>query len=154
MLTKATTLDYGKHIWDFDMANMRELLLYINIAGSFSVTAAIWAKTSFGITLLHLTDGWIKMVTWVIIISMNIAMGLSALFPWVNCKPLKKSWDYTIDGTCWAPEVTVHYNIFSGAYSAFMDFALALLPWGFIWKLQMRKKEKFGVGVAMSMGIL
>lgn len=133
---------------------MAPLLVIMNVTGSFSVTAAIWSKTSFGITLLHLTEGWVKIVTWVIILSMNIAMGLSALFPWVNCTPVQKAWDSSLPGTCWKPEVLVHYNLFSGVYSAVMDFALALLPWQFIWGLQMKKKEKVGVGVAMSMGIL
>jgi hypothetical protein len=39
-------------------------------------------------------------------------------------------------------------------YSGIMDFILALLPWKVIWKLQMKRKEKFGVALAMSMGIL
>ena len=39
-------------------------------------------------------------------------------------------------------------------YSAAMEFVLALLPWKIIWKLQMKKKEKIGVALAMSMGIL
>ncbi|KAK4041870.1 hypothetical protein C8A01DRAFT_14465 [Parachaetomium inaequale] len=112
LLTYMTGLGYGKHIWDFNvLENMPRLLIPINAAGTFSVTSAIWSKTSFGITLLHLTDGWTKKVTWFIIITMNIAMGLSALFPWVNCTP-------------------------------------------FIWGLQMKKKEKIGVGIAMSMGIV
>ncbi|KAK4150474.1 hypothetical protein C8A00DRAFT_46134 [Chaetomidium leptoderma] len=91
LLTVMTGLGYGLHIWDFDvMTNMPRLLPIINTAGTFSVTAAIWSKTSFGITLLQLTDGWTKKVTWFILISMNIAMGLSALFPWVNCTPMKQ----------------------------------------------------------------
>jgi hypothetical protein len=35
-----------------------------------------------------------------------------------------------------------------------MDMLLALLPWKVIWKLQMKEKEKLGVGIAMSMGVL
>jgi hypothetical protein len=150
-----TTLGYGLHIWDFDVLDkMPRLLTPINAAGTFSVTAAIWSKTSFGITLLHLTDGWANKATWFIIITMNIAMGLSALFPWVNCTPVHKAWDMFAEGSCWDPTVMVHYNIFSGVYSACSDIALALLPWQFIRGLQMRKKEKAGVGIAMSMGIL
>ena len=38
-------------------------------------------------------------------------------------------------------------------YSALMDFVLAFLPWKLVWSLQMRKKEKFGVAVAMSLGV-
>jgi hypothetical protein len=35
-----------------------------------------------------------------------------------------------------------------------MDVVLAFLPWKFIWSLQMGKKERIGVVVAMSMGVL
>jgi hypothetical protein len=155
LITYMTTVGYGKHIWDFDvMTDMPKLMIPITMAGTFSVTASIWSKTSFGITLLHLTDGWAKKVTWGIIISMNIAMGLSALFPWVNCTPINKVWDMFAAGTCWDPKIMVRYNIFSGVYSSCADIALALLPWQFIWGLQMKQKEKIGVGVAMSMGIL
>jgi hypothetical protein len=35
-----------------------------------------------------------------------------------------------------------------------MDLLLTLLPWLIIRNLQMKGKEKFGVAVAMSMGIL
>ncbi|KAK3328721.1 hypothetical protein B0H66DRAFT_578817 [Apodospora peruviana] len=153
LLTVMTSLGYGLHIWDFDLNNMSRLLVIVNVAGSFSVTAAIWSKTSFAFTLLRLTDGWIKVFIWFIIVSMNIAMGLSALFPWVTCTPVQMAWDLTVTGTCWNPSVLVNYNIFSAAYSAAMDITLALLPWKIIWQLQMRQKERIGVAVAMSMGI-
>jgi hypothetical protein len=35
-----------------------------------------------------------------------------------------------------------------------MDFILAMLPWKVIWVLQMKRIEKVGVAVAMSMGVL
>jgi hypothetical protein len=35
-----------------------------------------------------------------------------------------------------------------------MDLTLAILPWKLIWDLQMLKKEKFRVAIAMSMGLL
>ena len=40
------------------------------------------------------------------------------------------------------------------AYSGCMDFILALLPWLIIWKLEMKKREKIGIALAMSMGVL
>ncbi|KAL2270727.1 hypothetical protein VTJ83DRAFT_98 [Remersonia thermophila] len=154
LLTRMTMLGYGKHIWDFDVANnMAPLLVIIKIAGTLSVTAAAWSKTSFGITLLQLTQGWVKHVTLFTIVSMNIALGLSALFPWISCRPLNMAWDMYVEGTCWKPETMVYYNMFSGVYSACADLALALLPWQIIMTLQMRWKEKLGVGIAMSMGI-
>ena len=35
-----------------------------------------------------------------------------------------------------------------------MDIVLAILPWKIIWSLTMNRKEKAGVMVAMSMGVL
>jgi hypothetical protein len=40
------------------------------------------------------------------------------------------------------------------AYSGFMDLVLAFLSWKIIMTLQMRKREKIGVAIAMIMGVL
>jgi hypothetical protein len=135
------------------MQNLQAIMLPTSIAGTFSITGAVWSKTSFGITLLLITDGWIRKATWFCIISMNIAMFVSAILPWVACTPISKTWDLSAEGTCWDPSVVVHFDIFSASYSALMDFTLAFLPWRFLWKLQMKRKEKIGVGIALSMGI-
>ncbi|GAB1315642.1 hypothetical protein MFIFM68171_05852 [Madurella fahalii] len=153
LVTHITTLGFGLHIWDFDLRNMEHIMLPTNVAGTLSITAAVWSKTSFGITLLKITDGWIKKLTWFCIISMNVAMGLSALLPWVNCTPIRKAWDLYAEGTCWDPRIKTSYDIFSAAYSALMDITLAFLPWKFLWSLQMKPREKIGVGIAMSMGV-
>ena len=109
------TLGYGLHFWDLpmDMENGIKMITVINVAGTFSLTAAIWSKTSFALTMLRLTDGWMKNAIWFIIISMNIAMGLSALFVWIQCRPIEKAWNPFLDGTCWHPSVLVNYDIFS-----------------------------------------
>jgi len=115
LLTWATTLGYGLHIWDwpFDMDNGIRMLLAINAAGSLSLTAAVWSKTSFALTMIRLVKGPLKATIWCIIISMNIAMGLSALFNWIQCTPIEKGWNPFLPGTCWPPTVIVNYNIFS-----------------------------------------
>lgn len=35
-----------------------------------------------------------------------------------------------------------------------MDVILALLPWVVLWDLEMKKREKAGIALAMSMGIM
>ena len=110
------SLGYGHHIWDWPLDKLEytvDLVKVINVAGTLSLTAAVWSKTSFAITLLRLTEGWAKTTVWFIIISMNIAMGLSALFIWVQCTPVERSWNPFINGTCWPPYVIVNYDIFS-----------------------------------------
>lgn len=66
---------------------------------------------------------------------------------WFQCIPPKTE-------RCIDAGVFLRYSIFSGSYSAAMDFILAMLPWPLIWGLQMKKKEKFGIAVAMSLGVL
>ncbi|KXX76901.1 hypothetical protein MMYC01_207506 [Madurella mycetomatis] len=69
LLTYMTSLGYGLHLWGF---NFQALMLPTIVAGTFSVTSAVWSKTSFGLTLRKITDGWIKKVAWFCIISMNV----------------------------------------------------------------------------------
>ena len=153
VLTYMTTLGFGTHIWDIDLSNQEKMMLPTNIVATFSIVASVWCKTSFGVTLLHVTDGWIRKTTWFCIISMNMAVFLSALFVWINCTPIEKTWNYYMEGTCWDPVVTLRYNIFAAVYSALTDIALSVLPWKFLWSLQMKRSEKIGVGLAMSMGV-
>lgn len=154
LTTYLVSLGYGRHIWDFPFENFSRFSLAVVIRAVFSITALAWSKTAFGITLLRLTTGWMKATVWFVIITVNISLGLSALLYFVQCKPLSAAWDPSVDGTCIDNQILYKYNVFSGAYGAAMDFALALLPWKLLMVLQMRKKEKIGAGLAMSMGVL
>ncbi|KAK4657502.1 hypothetical protein QC762_214150 [Podospora pseudocomata] len=148
---------YGKHPWDkpgvSPIPSTKELLLMIPRA-TLTITAMSWSKTAFAITMLRFSEGWMKWAVWFIIISMNIAFGLSAMVPWLLCTPIQKTWDLSVEGSCHSFNVSLVLAYVSGAYSALCDLVLALLPWMIISKLQMRTKEKLGVGIAMSMGII
>lgn len=89
------------------------MILLINAAGSTTLTAAIWSKTSFALTLLRLVEGRLKWLIWFIIITMNIAMGLSALFNWIQCTPVESTWNVGMERTCWDPQIVPRYNMFS-----------------------------------------
>jgi hypothetical protein len=173
LISHAVAYGFGHHAWDIPEASFPVVSMALTVRTTLIMTAAAWSKTAFAVTLLRITDGRLRWVLWSIIISMNIAMGLSAMIGWVTCKPLAKAWDPTLDGTCWDQSVITKFSYVAScenfdsfclplrddlhldiAYSAACDFALALLPWKVIWSLQMKTNEKIGVGVAMSMGIL
>lgn len=67
---------------------------------------------------------------------------------WFKCVPLSR------EQQCISSMDFVAYATFAGAYSAAMDFVLAFIPWPLIWSLQLKKKEKLGVAVAMSLGVI
>jgi len=152
-VTLSVSLGSGQHVYMVPPQNFGTLGLVGNITGTFSILAATWSKTSFALTLLRLMQGKMRVFLWFIIVTVNVFMGLNALFMWIRCTPVQKTWNPYAYGTCWDPLVYPNYGMFAAGYSAAMEFILALLPWKIIWNLQMKRKEKFGVALAMSMGI-
>ncbi|CAK7225184.1 hypothetical protein SCUCBS95973_005775 [Sporothrix curviconia] len=151
--SRNVALGFGHHFGDFPNDNLEKYGIFSILSGFFSILSAVCSKTSFAITLLRLTDGWLKRVIWAIIISMNILMPLSALFLFVSCNPPAKSWNKALPGKCWPNNVSVIYGIVVGAYSSGCDLALALLPWRILMQFRMYRREKIGVALAMSMGV-
>jgi len=49
-------------------------------------------------------------------------------------------------------ELTIWKN--PPAYSAAMDFVLALIPWKILLELNMKRAERMGAAIAMSMGVM
>ncbi|RYC53887.1 hypothetical protein CHU98_g12320 [Xylaria longipes] len=115
------------------------------LAGIFSILAAAISKTSFALTLLRISNGWVKCVVWFAISTVNVVMGLSIIFNWVQCTPLEKNFNIFLPGSCWPATTLIGYNAFVAAYSGVMDILLALLPWKIIWKMNMSRKERAGI---------
>ena len=67
--------------------------------------------------MLRLTDGWTKKFVWFLIVTINISLGLSALFQWVKCTPIQASWDVTVQGTCQTEKTQLNYTTSSPAHS-------------------------------------
>jgi len=112
LITLNTTIGYGKHIWDFHPKDLGTFLLLSNTGGFFSILAAMWSKTSFALTVLRLSDGWVKKAVWFMIVSINALMGFSALATYIQCTPTHKLWNPLMtEGSCWPKQVIIDYNI-------------------------------------------
>jgi len=144
----------GHHSWDLRITDLTAFIKILSTRATFTLTTLGWTKISFGITLLRLTKGRIKAVVWFCIITINITTFISAIVPWVQCVPLSKTWNPMEDGWCWAPRVGTKIWIGMGAYNALMDFTLAALPCTILRDVRLKLREKIGVIVAMSMGII
>lgn len=104
---------FGRHSWDLSPTfNISKFLLAIEVRATFTLIAIAYTKTAFAITLLRLTEGWTKRFIWFVIISVNIALGLSALLGWVQCSPIAKAWTPSMSGKCFSENVLVDYAIF------------------------------------------
>ncbi|KAK4099095.1 hypothetical protein N658DRAFT_498687 [Parathielavia hyrcaniae] len=170
------TYGLGRLYAELDEPTINAISLYSMIAGFGSILATCWSKTSLAISLLRLSDGWVRWLVWLIIVSVNLVLGSNGAIQWVQCWPIHKRWNYMMEGTCFDPKVVQDYNAFiagehhkakctegtvdgmklthSAAFSGFMDIVLALLPWKIIWTVSINKREKLGALVAMSAGLI
>lgn len=124
-MTENIRLGYGKHIWDIPPENfLFRMPLIMAISGTFAILAAAWSKTSFAITLLRISQGWMWAVVWSIIVSMNVLLGLSAVFIWIQCTPVRKSWMPLVEGSCYPMGRIVDYLMLStGMFPSFVCFS-------------------------------
>ncbi|KAI0438217.1 hypothetical protein F4803DRAFT_535784 [Xylaria telfairii] len=150
----AISLGWAKQPPNIAPDKWSDILILLYISGLFSILAAAVSKTSFALTLLRISNGWVKCAVWFAILTINVVMGLSIIFNWVQCTPVEKNFNLFIPGTCWPRATLIGYNAFVAAYSGVMDILLALLPWKIIWNMNMSKKERFGAMCAMSLGFL
>ena len=147
-------LGFGKRTRDIPVENLATIAVGSSVAASISCFASTFSKISFGVTLLRLTTGSLRWFVWFCIATLFVIMLPSAMNTWISCTPMAKTWDNSIEGTCWPVGVVINYGIFNAAWCAAADFALALIPWKLVWGLQLKLKEKIGIGIAMSMGML
>ncbi|KAB5513184.1 hypothetical protein GE09DRAFT_636844 [Coniochaeta sp. 2T2.1] len=132
------------------------ILILISSLSSLLILANLWSKTSFGITLLRLPLGAARVyIVCGLILLGTISIGASAYMVWVQClvaEPLP--WSPYVGSKCLPPKVMISYSVFVGYFSAVIDFAFVVLPWKMLWTTQMKRSEKVGITLAMSMGTL
>ena len=105
MLTEGIKYGIGLHYNDMDLQKLPTTVWISYAAGFSTILATAWSKTSFGITLLRISNGWVKWFVWFIIISVNVVLGAVGTVHWVQCWPVAKLWTPTMRGTC----IPLHY---------------------------------------------
>ena len=145
----------GHHSYDIAIttaSDVTHFTLTLDSRATATLTALSLTKVSFAVSLLRLTTEKTKAFVWFLIITINISMCVSAMLPWIQCKPLNARWDPTVPGVCWPMQVGTKIWVATGAQSSLYDFILAVLPWTFLYNMTLQKREKFGILVCMSMG--
>jgi len=84
------------------------MLLLGKVSSTFSIGAIVLSKTSFSLTLLRITDGYVRHFIWFVIVSMNVTMTLNLVTIWLQCK----------DEAC--ESAGLGYNIFSSGAFPFL----------------------------------
>ena len=114
-ISACINIGFGRPLSQFNMKNLEVFLLFSNLAGTFSILAALWSKTSFAVTVLRISSGWLKALVWFIIITVNACLGVAVAITWAQCTPIQKVWQPHVAGTCWPKGIQIHYNIFTAS---------------------------------------
>ncbi|KAI0526008.1 hypothetical protein F5B22DRAFT_588742 [Xylaria bambusicola] len=133
-------------------AAARQLQIHGGVQNVLFSLASDFSKTSFGFTLIRVTEGRMKQLVILLIILLNIVYFFTIIFTFFKCSPAIYSW--LPKETCWDIWKYVKFAIFGGSFSAAVDFAFALVPWFLVRNLNMKKTEKLGVAIAMSFGTI
>ncbi|KAK6217004.1 hypothetical protein QIS74_07118 [Colletotrichum tabaci] len=149
------SLGFGRHIWTISDDNKKEINLFTILVATFGIIATTTSKTSFALTLYRIvTQAWMKYLLIFIIVTINVSMNLVWMFGFAKCTPLAKVWDASVPGSCWDRRKLLKFQLFAAYYSAILDFVLAFLPWPILMGATMRRRERLGVAVAMSLGAI
>ncbi len=113
MLSVAVGEGYGRPFDKVDRDNISTMTILNYASGFMLLLSAAWSKSSFAVTLLRISVGWIKRLIWFVLVTTNAFIGVSAAFQWTQCWPPEKMWKPEIEGTCWPKTTLITYNTFS-----------------------------------------
>ncbi|KAL5119843.1 hypothetical protein ACEQ8H_002204 [Pleosporales sp. CAS-2024a] len=151
IITLQFATGYVTQTWD----NRMHILITITSCGTLIGQAL--SKTAFAVTLLKLTRNWAhsaySWVLWFCIVSMNTYMMAKVVAQWGKvCGSESYDVSWRLD-FCMVPKTRDAFKEGGNVYNVIMDFILAAFPWVLTWKLEMRKSEKIGLCITMSLGM-
>ncbi|KAI1506463.1 hypothetical protein F5X99DRAFT_3585 [Biscogniauxia marginata] len=155
LMQRATALGFGHHSSTISYDNQFQIATYSVIYSASLTVVVATARISFGCALLRATSGWGKVTVWVVIAGLIcITMIPLVVTRFTICVPFQKVYGVAADGYCGNTYIPLYIGWASGAWSAASDFALTILAWKIVLSMTMRQKEKIGVGIALSFGLV
>ncbi|KAI1338736.1 hypothetical protein F5Y15DRAFT_424270 [Xylariaceae sp. FL0016] len=155
-ITIGTSHGLGKHIQTLDPAEA-VLALKWNVA---TATVIIWTfslpKFAIVATLVRIFNFGTKTTVffWGLCASSQACIFATSVW-WVHqCSPPERGWDSAVAGECAPVSIVANLGYFTSAYSTLLDIFFALYPVYFIMKLNMPRKSRMAVSVALSLTLL
>ncbi|KAF2227999.1 hypothetical protein BDZ85DRAFT_187870 [Elsinoe ampelina] len=128
--------------------------ILINVTSCGTLIGQALSKTAFAMTLMKLTKGWPQWILWFCIITMNLYMIIKCFFQWAKITD-RPSYDVWYRLNIWLSwSFRENFKEGGNVYNIIMDFVMATFPWFITWKLNMRKVEKIGLCLTMSLGMI
>ncbi|KAJ5805082.1 hypothetical protein N7474_010969 [Penicillium riverlandense] len=152
-LTIAGVHGFGQSITTLEMDEAVKAVYNEMVGQTFAVLGMAIAKLSLGIFLLRIViKQWHRISIWVSMVSLLIVSVATAIIFWIQRLPSESIYDPRVPGRT-IVRVTP-FSVLLGSWCAAVDFYFALLPWLFIWNLNMKFKEKMSIAISLSLGFI
>ncbi|KAI1071631.1 hypothetical protein LB507_005184 [Fusarium sp. FIESC RH6] len=128
--------------------------IMITISSCGTLIGQALTKTAFAVTLLRMSNHWQKWILWFCIITMNGYMVAKVILQWAKVcgKPTYDNW-YRLD-FCLDKKFRDDFKEGGNIYNIVMDFVFACFPWLIVRGLEMKRAEKIGLCLTMSLGMI
>ncbi|GFF56794.1 hypothetical protein IFM62136_03220 [Aspergillus lentulus] len=152
-LTISNRHGFGQPIMTLSMDEAVHAIYLEMVGQTFAVLGMAIAKLSLGIFLLRIVvKTWHRVSIWVSMVSLSIVSVMTAVIFWTQRLPSKSIYDPRVPGRTVVN--VVPFSVLLGSWCAAVDFYFAILPWIFIWKLNMKQKEKLVIAISLSLGFI
>jgi hypothetical protein len=98
-----------------DLSHFEKMTYYGASGLTFSIASITLSKISFGVTLLRLTDRWLRWYVYFAMATLAIFAVPVMVIPWVQCKPLAKTFVDIFPGECIDKRPSVRYGRFQAS---------------------------------------
>ncbi|KAK1961036.1 hypothetical protein LY78DRAFT_317487 [Colletotrichum sublineola] len=128
--------------------------ILINISSCGTLIGQAWTKTAFGVTLIRMSNKWQRWILYFCIVTMNMYMIAKVIIQWgMVCGSKSYDNDYRLP-ICLDKKTRNDVKEGGNVYNIIMDFVFASFPWLITRSLEMKRAEKIGLCITMSLGMI
>ncbi|KAE8350679.1 hypothetical protein BDV28DRAFT_159401 [Aspergillus coremiiformis] len=152
-VTAASLYGLGRRYADVDDARTYSTAVKYEVCSQVAGIMVIGVgKAAVGTFLLRIVRNKIHIrFIWGCLVVTAIITLFASITVVIQCLPVEKTWNPSIEGRCWLDFSKVGYTV--GSWFVAADFSFAILPWFVIWDLNMKYKEKITVACGLSLGV-
>lgn len=148
----------GRHIYFLNSRQQVKQQYFSQLAQIFCIHALTFAKISICLQYVRVIRGsqkrWLRWTCYTIAILVFFVNGMVSIVTYAHCLPAEKTWNSSIQGTCWSFHTFGAFLILQGSFSAATDYILCILPIFLFKDLQIGKKSKIILCTLMGFGLM
>ncbi|KAK3903716.1 integral membrane protein [Staphylotrichum tortipilum] len=139
----------GKHTALLSTEQQEGAIFWTTIAFCPGVLSVCLPKLAVVVLLIRilLPGSFHKCFLWTMVILCQLSFIVAISILLGRCRPTRSIWDFSVQGTCINIDILVNYGLAVTAYSAFVDFYLAVYPSVILFRIQMLLRKELAPAV-------